>query len=106
MISGLIFYDAQTTQYFSNSFVLVVLGSMSLVVAYLVVASLRVKNKDIDYQLKSHEGLVVKVDFTGTQGLVEIIGETWKFQTPSPVKVGDRLKIEKREGLLLIANKI
>lgn len=86
---------------FTTSFLL---GATMLAVAYMAFKTRHVRKKDSYDELVGQEGLVVVVYQDQLSGQLEVAGETWRFESKSPVKQSQKVKIEQHKGLTLIVS--
>ncbi len=57
-------------------------------------------------QSKEDEGIVIKEIAPGKPGVVKVDDETWSAYSDENIKVGEKVKIVKRDGLFLEVKKI
>lgn len=105
ILGSIFLFDQEVTGYavdmkliFGVAFVL--FGFMAGI-GYLAMKTLKKPKNILDEDLSSHEGVVVDLKGNGQEGLIEIVGETWKYQSSVPLTKGQKVKVLKREGLLL-----
>lgn len=106
---SLFLFDTQATGYslpLSLIFAVVgVLGTFFFGIGLIVVRSLRLKNRDMDTELKSRSGKVVTLELDGHTGQIEIMGETWAFISKDKLALNDLVSVESRQGLTLTVKK-
>ncbi|MEN0060290.1 MAG: nodulation protein NfeD [Bdellovibrio sp.] len=109
-VGSLFLFDAQATGYtlplpliFS---VVAVLGIFFFGLGYLALKTLRLKSRDADDDLQNSQGVVTQVDDSAHRGQIQIMGETWNFVSEQVLQSGDRVRVQKREGLTLKVEKI
>lgn len=79
-----------------------VLGSAMLGLAYLAFKTLGLKPKWGGGEMSHREAKVIEVLDEGREGHVEVLGEIWKYRSQTPLTVGQKVFVEKIDGLTLI----
>ncbi|MCB0412083.1 MAG: nodulation protein NfeD, partial [Bdellovibrionales bacterium] len=77
------------------------IGSIMMGLAFLAFKTFRLRTKWGGDEMKDRSAQVVSVFKNGTEGQVEVLGEVWKFNSKTPVTIGENVWIEQREGLTL-----
>lgn len=108
VVGSLFLFDTEMTGYsLPLTLILMVslfLGALFLGLGYLALKSIRKGNKELDSDLIGRITPITQLDSPHT-GQVEILGEIWKVQSESPLALGDRVRVLKREGLSLKVSK-
>jgi len=88
----------------------VLLSMVGISVAFFgVVITLAVRSQ-LRRPVTGSEGLIgetgeAMLDFTG-RGKVFVVGETWDAESAVPVRKGEKLRVERREGMILIVSPV
>lgn len=81
------------------------LGGIMVGVGYLVLKSRRRRETDNPSDLVGRQGVVVDIASDNErEGQLEISGETWRFEAPLPLKIGQRVQVRGQRGLTLLVD--
>lgn len=81
-------------------------GGLVFVLGYLMLKTRRMAKKTGFEEMVGRHAQVVKISEAGSnRGLIEVRGETWSFESPSSVSVGDRVRITGHMNLVLSVQK-
>ncbi len=82
-----------------------IFSSLMMIMTYLAWSTVRIKKtKEVNddfLRSESQFSRIIEVDESKTSGWLFINGENWRFQSQSPVKKGDRVKVLCYKGLVL-----
>ena len=81
------------------------LGLITLGIAYMAYSSRGQSRRSKTGKLKDQEGQVVELSEDQKSGQLEVMGETWRFQSQKPVVIGETVKVLRREGLTVFIEK-
>lgn len=82
------------------------LGAIFVGLGFLAMRTYRKGGKNLDAVHLGAQAVVVRVEEDPTRGQVEILGEIWNFESKDPMKVGDRVEVESRRGLMFLIKKM
>ncbi len=80
-------------------------GGISGGLAYLAAQALRAPKHDFDEQMKSSEIKIIELSEDGQSGLVQSLGEIWKFDSEEKLQITDLVEVSARNNLKLILKK-
>ena len=78
----------------------IALGGLLLGLGYLALKAQRRKTHTGAQMIEGEKGAVVVVDSDGKHGQIEILGETWRFQSPIPLVLGQSVRVLSIKGLV------
>lgn len=81
-----------------------ILGSFFIGLGFLALKTARRKKRDWDTEMSVQSARIVRTE-NGTEGQLEVQGETWSFQSEESLQVGDKVQIISRQGLVLKVRK-
>lgn len=81
--------------------VAILFAAIFLGVGFLLLRTRKVRKKGGFDELINESGKVVAIEANGRSGMIEILGETWKFESVGPVMLGQKVKVTSYQGLKL-----
>lgn len=82
-----------------------VLGAIALIFGRMAYKSFTGRRRESLDIYRRGQGVVKEINEAGTEGLLEILGETWKFKSSERLQVNDQVEIVAQTGLTLRVKK-
>lgn len=106
VVGSIFLYDPAKTGGYTLPFevilpAVVIVAGIMLTLGYMFMKSRKVKKHGSYDEMLDQVGVVVDVAKDLQSGMMEIMGETWKFEASAVVKVMDKVKVVGYQGLVL-----
>ncbi|MFN7454037.1 MAG: NfeD family protein [Pseudobdellovibrionaceae bacterium] len=105
VVGSLFLFDTAQTGYAIPLYMILgvasVIAAFFLGVGYLALSTIRKRKDGMDGDFKVSKAIVVSVENDGKSGQIEVLGETWRFESTDPLKLDEEVQVLERVGLTL-----